>query len=123
MPAGSSEARRSVSASTAPSSRKTRPRALGGVGQPQQPGGAALAGGVEQGADRLAGQGRGGVGGGGEHGRDAGPGRDPGRLDLGVHAAGPEARGPDRADLDRREVRLAVHVGDRTAPSSLGWRS
>ena len=70
-----------------------------------------LPGGVEQRADRLAGQGGGGLVGGGEHHGDAGAGGDPGRLDLGLHAAGAEPGRAGCADPDAGEVGVAAHVG------------
>ena len=51
-------------------------------------------------------------GGGGEHDRDAGAGGDPGRLDLGDHAAGADAGPAGRADRDAGQVRLAAHLVD-----------
>jgi hypothetical protein len=63
---------------------------------------------VEQRADRLAGQRPGGQVGGGEHHRDAESGRDPGRLDLGHHAAGPDPSGAAQRDAD--EVAVAPNL-------------
>ena len=90
---------------------------LGGVRQPEQPGRPAPAGGVEQGADRLAGKRLRGPLGGREHDRDAGAGGDPGGLDLGLHAAGAE---PGRAGPARSGPRLrSADVRAPRAPAAL----
>ena len=72
MPAGSSDVRRSTTASTAPASRISRPCAVVACAQPEQPGTGPGAGRVEVGAHRLARErGCGGLRR-GEHHRDAG---------------------------------------------------
>src|SRR6201996_8347814 len=86
----------------------------GHVGQPQQPGAGTPAGGGEVGADRLAGQSRGGVGGAGHHGGDAGAGGDAGRFDLGGHATGADSRAA--ADPDAVQIGRAAHLGDPAGP-------
>ena len=55
------------------------------------------------------------VRGGGQHHRDAGAGGDPGRLDLGVHAAGAEPGRAGAADADPVEVGRRGDVGDQGA--------
>src|SRR6201996_5304798 len=82
----------------------------GHVGQPQQPGAGTPAGGGEVGADRLAGQGGGAVGGAGHHGGDAGAGGDAGRFDLGGHTAGADAGAA--ADPDAVQIGRTAYLGD-----------
>ena len=81
---------------------------VAGVREPEQPGGAAAAGGKEARADGVAGQRLGGALGAGEHDRDAGAGGDAGRLDLGDHAAGADRRRAGPGDVDAGEVGLAA---------------
>ncbi|EON24810.1 phosphoglucomutase/phosphomannomutase [Nocardioides sp. CF8] len=77
--------------------------------EPEETGGAALAGGEEDGAHlstcqrglRLVGR--------GEDDRDAGTRGDPGGIDLGDHAAGADARGAGCADRDGGQVVRRAH--------------
>ena len=109
-PAASSDARRSVTARTAPSSSSEHALGLGGVGQPQQagrpaprwrPGTRCPTGSAGQ---RVAG-----AVGGGEHDRDPGAGGDPGGVELGPHAAGADARRPG-ACRSRTPARSSVRA-------------
>ena len=77
---------------------------FGGVREPQEAGAGSTAGGVEVRADIVAGERLGGEPRGGQDDGESCTGGDPGRLDLGDHAAAADL-GPTRAtDLHRGEV-------------------
>ena len=67
---------------------------------------------------RLAGERRGGVLGGGQHDRDGGRGGDPGRLDLGHHAAGADRRAAPGRRRRRPDRRRRARPSIRRAPGS-----
>ena len=80
------------------------------MGQPEQAGRRAFPNPVKEGADRFAGERGGGLRGGGQQHRDARPGGDPRRLDLGDHAAGADAGPAGAPDRDAGQVVVAART-------------
>ena len=123
-PAASSEARRWVTAATAPASRSRVPSGSVACASQSSRVGRRLpvawkrvptGSPASASADPL---------GGGEHDRDPGAGGDPGRLELGLHAAGAEPGRAGLADPHRGEVgRVAATSGTSALPGAPGSAS